>query len=474
MGRYKRISTRQSWTEGSMRAAVEQVMEGKMGYLKASKEFEVPRTTLEARVKKVRKGVLSRENSGKKGLGRHKPVFSSAQEHELEQHILSMEARLFGFTLSDLRSLAFELANRNDLPNQFNKEKKKAGKAWLYGFLKRHPNVTLRTPEPTSLARAMGFNRPAVQKYFSLLSEILEKYKITPNRIYNVDETAIMTVPKKRSRCLSLRGKRQVGCISSSERGILVTVEICMNATGVFMPPMFIFPRVRAKPELLDDAPPGSTAHYHSSGWMQKDIFLSWFNQFIDFSKPSKEHPVLLLLDGHTTHTKSLELIEKARENNVVMLCFPPHTTHRLQPLDVSFMAPLSTYYTSEVQKWMLQHPSRPITISQIGKLFGAAYMKAASIQTAVNGFRKTGIHPLNHDVFPEWMFEPAETTNRPMPDLAENEEENIDPILSTLHTVTSKTLPTPATPPRRELRPTTPPRTPPKLIALPRSTTLL
>lgn len=117
-----------------MRAAVEQVMEGKMGYLKASKEFEVPRTTLEARVKKVRKGVLSRENSGKKGLGRHKPVFSSAQEHELEQHILSMEARLFGFTLSDLRSLAFELANRNDLPNQFNKEKKKAGKAWLYGY----------------------------------------------------------------------------------------------------------------------------------------------------------------------------------------------------------------------------------------------------------------------------------------------------------------------------------------------------
>lgn len=111
----------------------------------------------------------------------------------------------------------------------------------------------------------MGFNRPAVQKYFSLLSDVLEKYKIPPERIFNVDETGIMTVPKKRSKCLSLRGKRQVGCISSSERGVLVTVEICMSATGVFMPPTFIFPRSRAKPELLDDAPPGSKAFYHSS-----------------------------------------------------------------------------------------------------------------------------------------------------------------------------------------------------------------
>ncbi|KAK9730895.1 hypothetical protein QE152_g14135 [Popillia japonica] len=62
---------------------------------------------------------------------------------------------------------------------------------------------------------------------------------------------------------------------------------------------------------------------------------------------------------------------------------------------------------------WMQQHPGRPITISQIGKLFGNAFMKAASVQTAVSGFRKTGIHPLNPEIFPDWMFEPAETTNR-------------------------------------------------------------
>ena len=198
MGKYKRKTQRQSWDEDSMRQAVEEVLEGRMGYLKASKEYEVPRTTIEARVKKIKQGVLNREDSAKKGLGRHKPVFSPAQEEELVEHILSMESRLFGSTLDALRGLAFELADRNGLPNRFNKDKKKAGKAWLYAFLSRHPNIKLRSPEPTSLARAMGFNRPSVEKFFSLLAETMEKNKIPPDRIYNVDETGIMTVPKKK------------------------------------------------------------------------------------------------------------------------------------------------------------------------------------------------------------------------------------------------------------------------------------
>lgn len=33
-------------------------------------------------------------------------------------------------------------------------------------------------------------------------------------------------------------------------------------------------------------------------------------------------------------------------------------------------------------------------------------------MQTAVNGFEKTGIYPINPDIFPEWMYAPAETTD--------------------------------------------------------------
>ncbi|GBM76068.1 hypothetical protein AVEN_167488-1 [Araneus ventricosus] len=295
-----------------------------------------------------------------------------------------------------------------------------AGKDWLYGFLKRHPKLALRYPEKTSIARAKGFNRVAINAFFDLLDSLYSKYKFSPNDIYNADETGILTVANKPSKVLALRGKKQVGTLKSAERGVLVTAETCVNAAGNFLPPMFVFPRKKENPLLMDDAPPGSFAVYHESGWIKKETFLVWFKKFIEHSNPGPKKPVLLIIDGHNSHTKSLELVNLARENNVVLLCFPPHTTHRLQPLDVSFMAPLSTFYEQETRKWLINHPGRCVTIYQVGKLFKAAFSRAATVQTAVKGFEKTGIYPFNRDVFPEYLFAPSETTERPLDNTSE------------------------------------------------------
>ncbi|XP_065670994.1 uncharacterized protein LOC136089198 [Hydra vulgaris] len=192
-----------------------------------------------------------------------------------------------------------------------------------------------------------------------------------------------------------------------------------MSASGIYVPPLIIFPRVRAPKNvnIIEKAPLGTIASYHPSGWMQADIFLKWFDHFLSFVMPSKKRPVLLLLDGHATHTKNMEFIMKPRENYATVICFPPHCSHRLQPLDVSFMAPFSSNYLNEVRIWLRTHP-RVVTEYQIPELFGIAYMKSANMLTAVNYFRKTGISPLDREVFDDWMFEPSETTNRSFPEM--------------------------------------------------------
>lgn len=38
-------------------------------------------------------------------------------------------------------------------------------------------------------------------------------------------------------------------------------------------------------------------------------------------------------------------------------------------------------------------------------------------MQTAVNGFKKTGIYPLDRNIFPEYLFAPSETTERILPE---------------------------------------------------------
>ena len=141
-----------------------------------------------------------------------------------------------------------------------NREKKKATKDWLYSFLTRD-KLSLRNLEETSLACAKGFNRT----FYDLLESIYTKYKISPCDIYNVDETGITTVPNKPSRVLVLRGKKQVDDLSSGERGVLVTAEICMNAVGNYMPQCLFF-QEKENHLLMDDASPGSFAVYHESG----------------------------------------------------------------------------------------------------------------------------------------------------------------------------------------------------------------
>jgi hypothetical protein len=75
-------------------------------------------------------------------------------ENYLLNHVLQLEERLFGLTRKDLRHLPYEIAEINNLPHRFSHEKRMAGDKWYYGFIARHPQISLRQPEATSVARA--------------------------------------------------------------------------------------------------------------------------------------------------------------------------------------------------------------------------------------------------------------------------------------------------------------------------------
>lgn len=403
--KYKRKTNQQSWEENDMRAALTAVRQG-AGINAAARLHNIPVATLFRRLKKPV------EEETAKVLGRYRPVFSVEQEKILVKYLLEMEARLFGLTKSDLRYLAFQYADRNNIPHSFNKEERKAGKDWVHAFLRRNPELSLRLPEKTSAARASAFNEVNVNKFFDLLEHLFETHRYNPDNIYNCDETGITTVPNRPSKIISAKGKKQVGVLSSAERGTLVTAEICFSATGKYIPPALIFPRVRINPMFEKGAPPNTKIFAHQSGWMQSEIFVEWFKHFLKYSKPTAEERVLLILDGHATHINNLDVLLLAKENYVDILVLPPHSTHRLQPLDVAFMYPLSTYYEQAVRVWLREHPGKVVTIHEIGALFGNAYAKAATLQNAISGFRKTGIYPFER-VFPKEYFSAAETTNR-------------------------------------------------------------
>lgn len=76
-----------------------------------------------------------------------------------------MEKALFGLTTKDVRRLAYDFATEMGIKHRFNNKSKMAGSDWLNSFLLRHPELTIRKPQATNVARAVGFNKPQVEKF---------------------------------------------------------------------------------------------------------------------------------------------------------------------------------------------------------------------------------------------------------------------------------------------------------------------
>lgn len=163
------------------------------------------------------------------GFTPNRQVLPVSLEKELVQYLLTASDIYFGLTPIEVRKLAYEISAANNLsvPQTWITHKQ-AGSDWFTSFLKRHDNLSIRTPEATSLARATSFNKHNVDMFFANLKKVLDKYKFEPQDIWNMDETGIVTVQKP-NRVVARRGFKQIGAVTSAERGTLVTLAAAIS-----------------------------------------------------------------------------------------------------------------------------------------------------------------------------------------------------------------------------------------------------
>lgn len=390
------------WSEASMKEAIQQVISGNMSDRRAATSYGVPRSTIQDKVRKLKEG---KEVVIKPDMGRFRTTFTENYENQLVNHIRDLDNRLMPLNRKEFLRLAFDLAEALKIKHRFNRTAKCAGKIFYYKFLQRHPGLSLRTAESTSLQRAVGFNKPQVTRFFKHLQELMEKYSFQPTKIFNADETGVSRVHENKLKVLTTKGKKQVGRLTSGERGRTVTVLLCVNACGnQFIPPLYIFPRKKMNDRLKIGAPAGSMFAAQDNGWINGTIFCKWFEEFIKHTHPTKEDPVLLIVDGHCSH-KEYKVITTARENNVHILSLPPHSTHKMQPLDRTIMKPFKDAYNEACALWMRRNPFQRITEFEIAALVGTAFTKICRMELAKSGFECSGIYPLNPNIFTDLDF---------------------------------------------------------------------
>ncbi len=202
-----------------------------------------------------------------------------------------------------------------------------------------------------------------------------------------------MPLEHKLPKTISEKGAKEVRQITSGNK-TQITVLGCASATGQAIPPMVVFSGKRFNHELSEGEVPGTLYGMSDSGWMDMELFSNWFtNHFLKHAVSNR--PIMLLLDGHSSHY-TLELMKSAAEQDVVVFCLPPHTTADSQPLDTSCFGPLKTYWGEACRQFMFSNPGRVILKIQFSTLFSETWSKGMSISNIVSGFRWTGIYPFN------------------------------------------------------------------------------
>ena len=122
----------------------------------------------------------------------------------------------------------------------------------------------------------------------------------------------------------------------------------------------------------------------------------------------------LLIVDGHSSHV-NMRFIEKCDKLRILLLILPPHSTHRLQPLDVSLFAPLSSFYSTAANT-LLTDSLGLINLSKraFWSLFYPSWQQAFTPTNIASGFAKTGIFPYNPSLLINVITKPKLPTPPP------------------------------------------------------------
>lgn len=178
----------------------------------------------------------------------------------------------------------------------------------MSAFLTRNTSFSIRKPEATSLSGATSFNKTNVQSFYTKLPFFHHSF---------------FYIECRWNWCTD-RYKRQVGSVTSGERGTNITLLVAVSATGSSIPPMFILPRKRFQDHFIRNGPTDCDGAGNSSGWITNDKFFIFIRHFIKNVRPSKESPALLVLDNYSL-LLSVPTLHLAKENGATMLSFPPH-----------------------------------------------------------------------------------------------------------------------------------------------------
>jgi hypothetical protein len=348
----------------------------------AAKIYNVPRTTLRDRLKGTQQRSQIRANSHK---------LTEYEEESLIKWILDLDKR----GLPPRPSLVQDMANYLLLQHG----NQQIGKNWVYKLVQRRPELKSRFSRRYNYERAKCEDRKIIQTYFDCIREAILEYGILPEDIYNFDETGFAMGLCATAKVITGSDRyARPKLLQPGNREWVTSIE-AVNSTGWALPSYIIFKATKYSQEgWFTTLPNDWRINISDNGWTTDKIGIDWLiNHFIPYTNGRVMGRYrMLVLDGHGSHLTA-EFDRICTENNIIPICMPPHSSHLLQPLDVSCFAVLKRQYGQLVEQRMR------LGFNHIDKIdfltaFPEARIMAYKADTIRNGFAATGLVPFDPD----------------------------------------------------------------------------
>lgn len=315
-------------------------------------------------------------------------LLSPEQEEHLVQWILRSEAGGNAINHAQFREAVLLVCQVANGPS-------KVGKDWIYRFLRRHPEVKTKIGQKLDHQRAQASTIDTIQAFFTQLQTLVSQYDIKPQNIWNMDETGIALGVCTNQTVLGTSSTNRT-YVQRPENREWVSVIEAVSATGQKIRNIVIFKAQSVQITWFKaDNIPDALYTTSEKGWTSNSIGLHWLTEVFLPETFNSDQYRLLVLDGHGSHI-TVEFMWQCYQSKVLLLYLPAHTSHILQPLDLTCFSSLKGRYRTQIANLASLDDSLPIKKARFIEYYAKARVEGLSSRNIRRGFATAGIVPFN------------------------------------------------------------------------------
>lgn len=278
-------------------------------------------------------------------------------------------------------------------------------RGWAQGFLRRHQlELELSLPTLIDNVRYLCTTKEVLFGWYKKYCQIVQECEFDENLVFNFDETSLLTLPIKH-KVVSIRGSEKRPQVRVNLCRFNCTMGMCISASGKSLKSLFILKNktFSGVPQyLLDSVAVG----YQPSAWIDKTILHNWAElvliphiKHVRNQNPDMKRKALLVMDNHSSRQNE-DFLQLMKENEVIVVFLPPHSSHISQPLDVGIYGPFKSLLRKKMRersREIVVEEEEEEMITYRGKIIEVAFSCWESISTRMNirnAFSKTKIFP--------------------------------------------------------------------------------